>query len=55
MQCTGFAALAMFGLSQGFVWGFAGVMSFGQAAFLGLGGYAYAVSVINLGDSTLPC
>ncbi|RVU19434.1 ABC transporter permease subunit [Methylobacterium oryzihabitans] len=54
VQCTGFAALAMFGLSQGFVWGFAGVMSFGQAAFLGLGGYAYAVSVINLGDSTLP-
>ena len=43
VQCTGFAALAMFGLSQGFVWGFAGVMCFGQAAFLGLGGYAYAV------------
>ncbi|BCM87181.1 branched-chain amino acid ABC transporter permease [Methylobacterium indicum] len=54
VQCTGFAALAMFGLSQGFVWGFAGVMSFGQAAFLGLGGYAYAVAVLNLGDSTLP-
>ncbi len=54
VQCTGFAALAMFGLSQGFVWGFAGVMSFGQAAFLGLGGYAYAVSVINMGDSSIP-
>ncbi|KQS69505.1 urea ABC transporter [Methylobacterium sp. Leaf361] len=54
VQCTGFAALAMFGLSQGFVWGFAGVMSFGQAAFLGLGGYAYAVAVLNMGDSTVP-
>ncbi|MGF3023799.1 branched-chain amino acid ABC transporter permease [Methylobacterium aquaticum] len=54
VQWTGFAALAMFGLSQGFIWGFAGVMSFGQAAFLGLGGYAYAVSVINIGDSTVP-
>lgn len=54
VQMTGFAALAMFALSQGFVWGFGGIMSFGQAAFLGLGGYSYAVSVINLGDSTLP-
>ncbi|KAB1068918.1 branched-chain amino acid ABC transporter permease [Methylobacterium planeticum] len=54
VQMTGFAALAMFALSQGFVWGYGGIMSFGQAAFLGLGGYAYAVSVINLGDSTLP-
>ena len=53
VQMTGFAALAMFALSQGFVWGYGGIMSFGQAAFLGLGGYAYAVSVINLGDSTL--
>ena len=54
VQCTGFAALAMFGLSQGFVWGFAGVMCFGQAAFLGLGGYAYAVAVLNMGDSSVP-
>ena len=54
VQMTGFAALAMFALSQGFVWGYGGIMSFGQAAFLGLGGYAYAVSAINLGDSTLP-
>lgn len=54
VQMTGFAALAMFALSQGFVWGYGGIMSFGQAAFLGLGGYAYAVAVINLGDSTLP-
>jgi branched-chain amino acid transport system permease protein len=44
--------MAIFALSQGFIWGFAGIMSFGQAAFLGLGAYAYAVSVINLGDST---
>ncbi|KQO58233.1 MULTISPECIES: urea ABC transporter [unclassified Methylobacterium] len=54
VQATGFAALAMFALSQGFIWGYGGVMSFGQAAFLGLGGYAYAVSMINMGDSTLP-
>ncbi|KQO71612.1 urea ABC transporter [Methylobacterium sp. Leaf465] len=54
VQMTGFVAMAMFALSQGFIWGYGGVMSFGQAAFLGLGGYAYAVAVLNLGDSTLP-
>ena len=54
VQMTVFVAMAMFALSQGFLWGYGGIMSFGQAAFFGLGGYAYAVSVINLGDSTLP-
>lgn len=52
MQITGFVAVAVFALSQGFVWGYAGIMSFGQAAFLGLGGYAYAVAAINFGDTT---
>ncbi len=54
VQVTVFAAMAMFALSQGFLWGYGGIMSFGQAAFLGLGGYAYAVAAINLGESTLP-
>jgi ABC-type branched-subunit amino acid transport system permease subunit len=54
VQMTVFVAMAMFALSQGFLWGYGGIMSFGQAAFFGLGGYAYAVGVINLGDSTLP-
>jgi branched-chain amino acid transport system permease protein len=34
-------------LSLGFVWGYAGILCFGQAAFYGLGGYAYAITVIN--------
>ena len=54
VQATVFAAMAMFALSQGFLWGYGGIMSFGQAAFLGIGGYAYAVAAINLGESTLP-
>ena len=54
VQLTLFAAVAIFALSQGFIWGYAGIMSFGQAAFLGLGGYAYAVAVINMGDSSGP-
>jgi branched-chain amino acid transport system permease protein len=53
-QLTILAVMAVYALSQGFIWGFAGIMSFGQAAFFGLGGYAYAVSMSNLGDSTLP-
>lgn len=54
VQITVFAAMAMFGLSQGFLWGYGGIMSFGQAAFLGIGGYAYAVAAINMGESTIP-
>ena len=51
---TVFAVMAIYALSQGFVWGFAGIMCFGQGAFLGIGGYVYAVAVINLGESTIP-
>lgn len=52
LQATVFVAMAVFALSQGFIWGYGGIMSFGQSAFFGLGGYAYAVLAINLGDST---
>jgi ABC-type branched-subunit amino acid transport system permease subunit len=44
----------MLALSLGLVWGFGGILCFGQAAFYGLGAYAYAVSAINIGESTLP-
>lgn len=54
VQVTVFAAMAMFALSQGFLWGYGGIMSFGQAAFLGIGGYAYAIAVMNMGESTFP-
>jgi ABC-type branched-subunit amino acid transport system permease subunit len=43
--------MALFGLSQGFLWGFGGIMSFGQSAFFGLGAYAYAIAAIALGGS----
>ncbi|MGH7358196.1 MAG: ABC transporter permease subunit, partial [Candidatus Rokuibacteriota bacterium] len=39
-------------LSFAFVWGQGGMFSFGQAAFFGIGGYAYAIAGINLVDST---
>ncbi|MEM7301444.1 MAG: branched-chain amino acid ABC transporter permease [Pseudomonadota bacterium] len=40
---------ALLGLSLGFIWGFGGILCFGQAAFFGLGAYAYAISAINIG------
>ena len=41
-------------LSQGLIWGFGGILCFGQAAFFGLGAYAYAIAAINIGESTVP-
>jgi branched-chain amino acid transport system permease protein len=35
------------------MWGFGGILSFGQTAFFGLAGYCYGVFTINLGDSPL--
>jgi branched-chain amino acid transport system permease protein len=52
VQMTVFVAIAMYGLSQGFLWGYGGIMCFGQASFLGLGAYAYAIGGIDLGDTT---
>lgn len=44
----------MLGLSLGLVWGFGGILCFGQAAFFGLGAYTYAIAAINIGESTVP-
>jgi branched-chain amino acid transport system permease protein len=54
VDLTVFAILAMLALSLAFVWGYAGILSLGQSVFFGLGGYAYAVAVLNLGESTIP-
>lgn len=43
---------AMLALSMGFLWGYGGMLSFGQTAFFGLGGYSYAVYSLNFGDTT---
>ncbi|MEP1765300.1 MAG: branched-chain amino acid ABC transporter permease [Sulfitobacter sp.] len=44
----------MLGLSLGLIWGFGGILCFGQAAFFGLGAYTYAIAATNIGESTLP-
>jgi branched-chain amino acid transport system permease protein len=45
---------ALFALSLGLMWGYAGLLSFGHTAYFGLGAYVYAVAVINIGESTAP-
>jgi ABC-type branched-subunit amino acid transport system permease subunit len=54
LQFTIYAVMAILGVSLGFIWGYGGILCFGQAAFFGLGAYTYAIAVINIGDSTLP-
>ncbi|GAB2900384.1 branched-chain amino acid ABC transporter permease [Paraburkholderia jirisanensis] len=54
VQATVYAVMALLAVSLGFVWGFGGILCFGQSAFFGLGAYTYAIAVTNLGDSTVP-
>lgn len=44
---------AVFALSLGLMWGYAGILSFGHSAYFGLGAYTYAITAINAGESTL--
>ena len=54
LQLTSFAAFGILSLSLALIWGYGGIMCFGQAAFFGIGGYTYAVGALDLNDSTLP-
>ncbi|HEX2441146.1 MAG TPA: branched-chain amino acid ABC transporter permease [Methylomirabilota bacterium] len=53
LQLTVFASMCILALSLGVVWGYGGILCFGQSAFFGLGGYTYAVTAVNRGESTL--
>jgi branched-chain amino acid transport system permease protein len=52
INATVFVSMAVLALSLGLVWGFGGILCFGQTSFFGLGAYAYAVAAINFGDTT---
>ena len=54
LQLTLYLVLGILALSLAFVTGYGGILCLGQSAFFGLGAYAYAISVIDLGDSTVP-
>lgn len=43
-----FMALSLMGLSLAMIWGKAGILSFGQTAFFGIGGYLYGIYTINV-------
>lgn len=45
---------ALLALSLGLMWGYAGILSFGHAAYFGLGAYTYAIAAMNTGESTGP-
>lgn len=53
LQVSTFAAMALATLGLAFAWGYLGILSFGHAAFFGIGAYVYAIATINFGDSTL--
>src|SRR5262249_28763924 len=43
VQLTVFVIFAILALSLDFIWGIAGILSFGQAALFGIGGYVYGI------------
>ncbi len=51
---TVLTAYALLALSLGFIWGFAGILCFGQAAFFGLGAYSFAIAALNMGSAWGP-
>ena len=44
-----FCIYALLAVSLGLIWGFGGILCFGQGAFFGIGAYSYVVLVINSG------
>ena len=48
-QFSLFLTYGLLALSLSLVWGYTGILSFGQVAFFGIAGYTYAVVSLNLG------
>lgn len=46
-QLSVFFVVALLALSLALVWGYSGVLSFGQVVFFGIGGYTFGVASIN--------
>lgn len=45
---SNFLIFSLLAMSLSLIWGYAGILSLGQAVFLGVGGYAFGVVAINL-------
>jgi len=52
INMTTAVALAVLALSLGLVWGYGGILCFGQTTFFGLGAYAYTIAAINFSGSS---
>ncbi|MEM7695676.1 MAG: branched-chain amino acid ABC transporter permease [Pseudomonadota bacterium] len=52
LTLTQVIGLAILALSLALVWGYGGILCFGQTAFFGIGAYAYAIAAANIGGST---
>jgi branched-chain amino acid transport system permease protein len=50
-QFSLFLAYGLLALSLSLVWGYTGILSFGQVAFFGIAGYTYAIVSLNLGGA----
>ena len=53
-QFSLFLAYGLLGLSLSIIWGYTGILSFGQVAFFGIAGYTYAIVSLNLGGAFGP-
>jgi branched-chain amino acid transport system permease protein len=54
LDFTVYMIMAILALSLALIWGYGGILCFGQSAFFGLGAYTYAIAMFNMGESTLP-
>jgi branched-chain amino acid transport system permease protein len=54
LELTVYMVMAILALSLALVWGYGGILCFGQSAFFGLGAYTYAIAMFNIGESTVP-
>ena len=52
LKLTTAISLVILALSLGLIWGYGGILCFGQTAFFGIGGYAYTIAAINFGGSS---
>jgi len=52
LELTIYVIMSILALSLAFIWGYGGILCFGQAAFFGVGAYTYAIASLNFGEST---
>ncbi|MGE3875348.1 MAG: ABC transporter permease [Parvibaculaceae bacterium] len=52
LNLSSFLLMTFLTMGLSLLWGFTGILSLGQSAFLGIGGYAYGITAINLAGTT---